>query len=134
MEFENIEQAYECLKEWQTRLFLNDWIIKLNIIQLSEMSVIELAGENDYQEINRCAVISIGSLTENSKNRIGKANQELTLVHELLHCKFVLTDGAKDTVDARFMVNYEHVLVEQIAKSLIMAKYNLPFEWFKNFK
>lgn len=133
MEFTDIAQAYKCLKEWQTKLFLDDWIIKLQIIPFDEMQTFGHIGENEYQTTNKCACISIGVLTENAKTAMSKVPQELTLVHELLHCKFIMTDGMKDTIDGLFISSYEHTLIEQMAKSLIMAKYNLTFEWFKNF-
>jgi len=78
-------------------------------------------------------LISIAILSENMKTSICHCVHELTLVHELLHCKFTLTDGMKDTAEGQFASDYEHMLVDQTAKSLLMTKYEINIDWFKNF-
>lgn len=133
IEFKDEAQAYECLEYWKRILFLDDWIIKLSLIPLSEMSVQGRIGENEYQATTKFSHIRIGALTESSKTAMCKTHQELTLVHELLHLKFTLTDYAPETLEGSFIGSYEHSLIEQMAKSLIMVKYGLDFPWFKNF-
>ena len=130
-EFENIEQANEYLKEWQNRLFLNDWIIKLNFAEANEMP--NNAGFNNWCFEKQSARITLAKLTDDTRNRIIKVCQECTLVHELLHLKFNLVENA-DTYEGKFLEIHEHQLLDQIAKSLIMTKYNLAFDWFKNFE
>jgi hypothetical protein len=55
---------------------------------------------------------------------------EATLVHELLHCKYGLMKHEFDKYANRYMDVCEHALLEQMAKTLIMVKYELPFEFF----
>lgn len=132
MEFKDEAQAHECLKEWQTRLFLDDWTIKINIVDQSEMTLKDCAAENHFQIDGRCCVINIARLTDDIKSRIVKVVHEKELVHELLHCKYnwIHSDGE---YEAKYVDVSEHSLLEQMAKSLIMAKHNLTFDWFKNF-
>lgn len=60
-----------------------------------------------------------------------KSPQELTLIHELLHCKFVTFENSTKGLESAIVEHCQHDLLEQIAKSLFMTKYNLNFEWFK---
>ena len=131
LEFRDETQTHACLKEWQKRLFLDDWIIKVEVKPLEEMSDKDHIGENDYQFVLKSSIISIGRFGD--REGINKMPHELTLVHELLHLKFVFADGVKDTTEGAFFGAHEHMLIEQMAKSLIMAKYDLPFSWFENF-
>lgn len=130
LEFESIEQANEYLKEWQDKLFLNDWIIKLNFAEPNEMP--NNAGYNNFCMEKQSSIITIAKLTDDTRNRILKVCHELTLVHELLHLKLNFIENA-NTYEGRYLEIKEHQLLDQLAKSLIMAKYNLDYEWFKNF-
>lgn len=126
--FRDEAHAWGCLVEWQNRLFLNDWLIKIKLKPLCELSDAGHVGENDYRIVTKTSLISIGK--PGTGTELWKNPQELTLVHELLHLKFAFSDGAKETAEGVFFGLQEHVLIEQMAKSLIMAKYDLPFSWF----
>lgn len=129
IEFKDEAQAYECLKEWQTRLFLDDWIIRVKFD--SEIHAFaEVEKVTDIQS----AIIRIHPLDDVTRDRNTKYCAEKSLVHELLHLKLDLVDFDGNLPIEVIVFNYtQHQKVEQLAKSLIMAKYNLPFEWFKNF-
>lgn len=129
MEFRNEEELNNCLKEWQTRLFLSDWIIKGCLVHGE--SIPELAGQSSAQWVNSCGVIKIRRANE-IPDCIEKTPHELTLVHELLHFKYLLIED-DSTIEGTYYETKEHQLLEQMAKSLIMAKYNIPYAWFKNF-
>jgi len=137
IEFESIEQAKKYLKEWQTRLFLDDWIIRLDLVDHDQI------GDDRFAEIIsvkvcKTAIIRLRRL-DNAKSLPIERQQteafcmEKALVHELLHLKFSFTDAAQDTIEGNYMRECEHTLIEQIAKSLIMAKYNLGLSFFVNF-
>ncbi len=128
MEYKNDKEAIESLKEWQDRLFLNDWIIKIQLVPLTD-----LIGQNTYELSNKASLISIDPYCNKGDMGMTKDPHELILVHELLHLKFTLTDGVNKTTEGLFLSFHEHSLIEQMAKSLIMAKYNIGFNWFKNF-
>lgn len=131
-EFQSNDEMQKCLKEWQERLFLNDWIIKVIKVSRADMPL-DLAGRNEYQVENKCSVISLIEADEDVKSRIVKYCEEKILVHELLHCKYNLIEDCNGSYEGKHLEITEHMLLEQMAKSLIMAKYNVGFEWFKNF-
>ena len=129
-EFESIEQAYEYLEEWQDTLYLNDWIIKVKLVEPTEIQ--NKAGYIDFCMEKQSAVIYIAKLNEDLKNRITKIYNEVTLVHELLHLKMNYVEN-EDSYEGKMLEIHEHQLLDQLSKGLIMAKYNLEQNWFKNF-
>ena len=68
---------------------------------------------------------------------IDKFVHEFLLVHELLHCKspvFYNTDEPK-TLEREIYNQHMHTLLNDLARSLILAKYpKISIEWFKNFQ
>lgn len=134
MEFDTEEELQKCIEEWKSVLFLQDWIIKGKLVdELCDDDGNEYAGHNCFQIANKCGLIQIVKANEDNKSRIVKYCAEATLVHELLHCKYNWTQKSSDSIEYAYYDNLEHSLIEQMAKSLIMTKYNLPFEWFFNF-
>lgn len=134
MEFETEEHLQSCIEEWKKVLFLQDWVIKgLLVEELYDDNGNELAGINNFQIENQCSLIKIVKANDDNKSRIVKYCAEATLVHELLHCKYNWTSKCSDSVEYAYYDTLEHGLIEQMSRSLIMAKYNLPFEWFYNF-
>ena len=136
MEFESEEQAYQCLDYWQNKLFLNDWIFKLHLAE-PDSSELEKDGDQmsgtihmTFQE--KCAVINIARLTEDLKGRITKVCHECILVHEMLHTMYNWIIPPS-THEGMYLDEKEHQLLEQMAKSLVMVRYNLDYGWFINF-
>lgn len=128
-EFQNIAEARVCLKEWQARLFLSDWTIKIRLVERDEIPGDN--GRNDFQVINQSATIRLAIPSDDYKDRIQKFCHEKTLVHELLHCKFNWV-VCLDTYEGKYVDEMEHQLLAQMAKSLIMAKYGITADWFSN--
>ena len=135
MEFSSEEELQACIEEWKKKLFLTDWTIKGILVDapLLDDEGCELSGQNSFQIVNRCGVIKIVRPDEDIKSRIVKYCAEESLVHELLHCKYNWTMKSADSIEYAYYDTLEHSLIEQMAKSLIMTKYDLPFEWFQNF-
>lgn len=128
IEFETQEQLEASLREWQERLFLTDWIIRAKFD--SEINAYaEVSKVTDVQS----AIISIRPLDEVTSGRNTKYCAEKSLVHELLHLKLDLADFDNPPIEAVVFSYTQHQKIEQLSKSLIMAKYNIPFDWFKNF-
>lgn len=131
--FESIDQAKACLSEWKKRLFLEDWIIRVKLVEKDDLELDNVSGEVDFEYTNKSAVIRILYKIDDF---ISKMPHELTLVHELLHLKYNLVhpaDGGQH-IEQVFYDMHEHMLLEQMAKSLIMAKYNLTYDWFDTVK
>ena len=111
-----IEQ--ELLKEWKERLGLQDWYIELkDNCSPNDMVLKDCAGETEWQEVGKCAVIRIISKKDYG-DRIVAFDKEKTLVHELLHCKFCLLGESGNDLQDRI----QHQLIDDIAKALVNAK------------
>ena len=132
MEFTSLKQAYDCLNYWQEKLFLQDWTIKIILASPEDMNLKEVCGENIYQIENKCCVIKI-LRPEYYGDRITKYCAEAILVHELLHCLYNWVERDYNSIEVAYYDILEHARLEQMAKSLLMVKYNLSFDWFKNF-
>ena len=126
--FSNREEGMVCLREWQNLLFLNDWIIDLNL-EDNWCEHDQNLASNDYQPTLKTSII-----TMDTKDHYGMMKQphELVLVHELLHLKFLFSENAPETTEGGFFGMVEHMVIEEMARSLIMAKYDLTPEWFRN--
>jgi hypothetical protein len=127
MEFRNTREAVDCMKEWQERLGLTDWTIKINLCEVSEMDLENSVGECECTACIKSARIQI-MLKKYYGNRIRKYCAEKFLVHELLHCKLALLKDSDDIVANRLL----HQTQEDLSYALIMAKYNLPKDFFDN--
>jgi hypothetical protein len=132
--FTSIDQAYKYLDWWKSVLFLNNWIIKLNLVEPHELD--DSTGHICMNLEGYTAVIDIIDPNEDPDyqvdSRITKFVAEQTLVHELLHLKYNTLDN-DSTYEGRFLEMIQHRYLDQMATSLIMAKYNLDLSWFKNF-
>lgn len=128
--FKSKEELNKCLKWWQEKLFLTDWIIKARISEPCDFIKEECCGENEFDMVNKCCVIRILD-PKYYGNRIMKYCSEKVLVHELLHCKYnwLANEGS---YEGKYVDVMEHGLLEQMAKSLVMTKYNLNLDYFEN--
>lgn len=123
------EELLKLAKEWQSRLLLNDWIIVYALVPCCEMTNIEWSGESNAQFVNRCGTVSILRKEDIPKDLICKQPMECVLIHELLHFKFMTLDSG--TLEGCYWNEKQHQLLEDMAKSLYMAKYGLDLDWFK---
>jgi hypothetical protein len=132
MDFETVGRARECLSEWQERLFLQDWVIGLDLADELQIDGDDTAGTNEYNTTLKCSVITIRRHKGDESEMSMKVCHEHVLVHELLHLKYNWQE-CDALYESKYVDACEHALLEQMAKSLIMAKYNLTFGWFRNF-
>lgn len=130
MYFENREEADKCLAEWKARLFLSDWNIKLFFdTHLDDNN----SGLSEVIWTLSCGKITMLCKGELEKeDYISKQPQEQILIHELLHFKYLIVENRNATIEDVHYSENQHQLLEQMAKSLYMTKYNLDYEWFKN--
>lgn len=129
MEFKNEEELQQSLEEWQERLFLSDWNIAASLVNGEEIA--GLAGDSTVQWTNSCGTIRIRHFAEMPNGAIEKEPHEKVLVHELLHFKIMGYTNSNAGIEEVFFDESQHRLLEQLAKSLIMAKYNIGYDWFK---
>ena len=107
----------ELLKEWQNRLNLNDWTIKLSA-NVHNMPDGECCGHTDWNETVKAAHIYLLHPDEYG-DRVVPYDQEKTLVHELLHIKFTfLHNQTEEDLQGRIL----HQLIDEIACALVDAK------------
>ena len=127
--FNSEKELYEYLRWWQEKLFLTDWIIKARICPPEDFITEDCCGENEFEIENKSCIIRILDPKYYGK-RILRYCAEKILVHELLHCKYnwIANDNS---YEGKYVDVMEHGLLEQMAKSLIMAKYNLSLNYFK---
>ena len=139
--FKNEEQFLACAKDWQHKLFLDNWNIEFRLTNdcikvVDNESGIEniLWGFNAYTFENSNAVITVfNGKTIESDDDTSKNMAELTLVHELLHIKLEYISDEDVIGDLpKIHQSLLHQGVESMAKSLIMTKYNLDYDYFKD--
>ena len=112
------KQANVLLKEWQIRLGLQDWRIKLvTNCKPNEMELENCAGCTDWTESIKTARIEILDKNYYGK-RIVPFDFEKTLVHELLHLKLCLVSNNVDEFQERYM----HQIIDDMARAFIDAK------------
>ena len=132
LEFKSNAELRGCLKYWQNILYLNDWIFSSSLDDAENMLINgkPQAGTNHLDFTHKASVISIARRTTTTEERIVKVPHEIVLVHELLHCKYNWIGG--ESYEKLYVEETEHALLDQMARSLIMAKYRLTPEWFNN--
>ena len=130
-EFPSQETANSVLKWWMDKLCMNDWIISVSVVQKEDMSEPERSGEISMFFESKEAAIRILNPKCYPQEAITKYCAELFLVHELLHTRYNWL-VCENTYEGKYVDEMEHQNLDQMAKTLIMVKYNLPLEWFCN--
>lgn len=133
--FENQEQLEKVLREWQHRLFLDGWLILAyitdEIVDPDGVEVTDAAGYNSLVfELSISNIQLLSDETYKEKNMLFKHCQEKDLVHELLHCKYDWLGNQGGTYEGVYLDATEHQKLEEMAKSLIMAKYGVDYNYF----
>ena len=130
--FESNEQFWECLQYWQNRLFLDHWVIRADLVaeKLEDNASAFLEGRNNIAAASNCAYIEVGQYEVET---IEKHCEELTLVHELLHCKYAYLENTNETIESVEYELIQHQRLHEMARTLLMVKYDIGLDWFKNF-
>lgn len=113
-----VKNNNDLLGYWQNILGLNDWTIALREnCSPNEMTLKDVAGETEWEEVSKCAVVRIIS-EKDYGDRILPFNFEKTLIHELLHLKFCLLGESGNDLQDRLV----HQLIDDMAKALYQVK------------
>lgn len=126
--FDSEAEMFDILEEWQRRLWLSDWWIAIALSSEDEMPDKESAGYSEVQWVNKCGKIWILRKEDYPEDLLLKQPQELVLIHELLHFKFFSVEHT--SLEEAFYDMKNHQLLEELAKSLYMAKYGVNYSWF----
>lgn len=106
------------LAEWQARLGLQDWRIKLHDKCKPEKMMLEnAAGCTEWSETVKTARIEIID-PKYYGERMVPFDWEKTLVHELLHLKTCLVSSNVLELQERVM----HQMIDDLARALVSAK------------
>lgn len=106
------------LKEWQKRLGLHEWRIKLMPkCAPDEMEIQDVVGCTAWSETIKSARIEILDPAYYGE-RIVPFDWEKTLVHELLHLKTCLVSDRVDVLQERVM----HQIIDDLARAFVDAK------------
>jgi len=132
-EFENQEALEACLSWWKAKLFLNDWIISVRIVPMKDFEITDSVGENLMVFDNKECVIHLLAPEDYPEDSVVRYCQEKVLVHELLHCLYNFLHS-ENTYEGKYVDVLDHQRLDAMAKSLIMTKYDIDLEWFKNVK
>lgn len=130
--FTNQQELNDCLSWWQEKLFLKDWFISATVENQSEFDMEGSCGENILTFEQKLSIIHILAVEDYPKSSPLKYCQEKVLVHELLHCKYNFLAPDSAIYEQKFFDEMDHQRLEEMAKTLIMTKYNLSLDWFKN--
>lgn len=126
--FDSEKELYSLVKEWQKRLWLSDWWIGVRLCSAEEMPDDTSAGYSEVHWVNKCGTISIRRKEDVPEGLMVKQPHEVTLIHELLHFKFFALEPK--SLEETFYDMKQHQLLEELAKSLYMAKYGIGYDWF----
>lgn len=111
------------LNEWQERLGLQDWVIRLYPnCERKEVDEGNSIGETLWQTTNKTAIIKIMAEKEYDEEYMIPYDFEKTLVHELLHIKFSLIDKDLNTYEGIVAEQVRHQLIDDLARAFVMAK------------
>jgi len=112
------ENAKELLNEWQIRLGLTAWRIKLSInCEPHEMEIQNVCGCTSWKEVTRTAHIYIVD-EKYYGDRVAPFNFEEILIHELLHLKTCLLFDTGNELQDRIA----HQLIDDLARAFVDAK------------
>jgi len=129
IEFKDEKHAYECLEEWQRRLYLSDWIIRVSFEKIDKDRAAEIYTEHSQKS----AKIRFNILTpERKESEPVRYCAEKIMVHELLHILFDIVRYDQSSLAENELELAQHIKTEFMARSLIMVKYDLDPDWFKN--
>jgi hypothetical protein len=128
--FETEEELQKCFLKWQPRLGLSDWNIGVALVDKTDLDGV--AGESEVQWVNKCGTISILKKEYIPDDLLIKLPHEETLIHEMLHFKFFALQ--ETSREEHFYEMMQHQLLEEIAKALFLAEYNLDADWWSKGK
>lgn len=127
---EGKKQLEKRLRYWQHVLNLDHWIIEATLVD----EIKDPCDEDDRTTlgINMMTHESCYAQIAISKKEppVGRKFDELTLVHELMHCVIPLFGSADESYHEGVANMYTERQIELIARSLMKAKYNLEMKDF----
>lgn len=129
--FKDDDDLQKHLAFWKHVLHLDHWCIEAGLVENLKN---EESGEERVHGLNYCVPqsceASIAINTTDDEDSYVKHCEELTLVHELLHCVIPMYEREESTLEGTAYALGVHQRIDLLAKSFIMARYNLDMDWF----
>jgi len=125
--FNTDKELLECLKKWQKRLGLSDWLIACTLASPEDMED-GMAGWSEVQWVAKTGSILVLKKEFLPDDALFKQPHEETLIHELLHFKFFPLEGTSR--EQIFFETMQHQMLEELARAYFLAEHNLSAEWF----
>lgn len=138
MEFKNNKELNDCLRWWQDKLMLNDWIITAKLSEkMLDLDGLAVEGLSECYYTTKTAYIDIVTkncvfeyIEKDKSDRNIKFCHEHILLHELFHIMFPAFESKNPQMQDLYFDMTQHQLIESLAKTLLMTKYNLTLDWF----
>lgn len=129
--FKDNDELQKCVKFWQRVLHLEHWCLDVGLVE-------DLKNEADKDDnvhglnycMPQCCEASIAINTTDDDECYMKHCEELTLVHELLHCVIPMPEYKNERLEEHAYALSVHQRIDLLAKSFIMARYNVNMDWF----
>lgn len=111
------EQLEALCAEWQRRLRLQDWDVKIRLRRRYDMWVETNQGECKHETLKKLALVNILDPTDYDPDNVWPQDVERTVVHELLHLHFAPFVGDYEQCNAA-----HEQAIDLIAGALVDAK------------
>lgn len=129
MYFKDEEELRQATQRWKGILQLNDWLIKTKLVDEAIKEGNDTCdGINNVTHSTKTSIITISHCKD--IDLAFKHCEELVLIHELLHCNIMAVENADRSIEQCIYEEVMHQPIDVIAHALLMAEYNLTFEWF----
>lgn len=89
------QQLEAVMSEWQKRLRLQDWRLKIRMSRARDMSFQPAAAEIRWDKFMKTATISITDPLDWDENMHGPRDIEQDIIHELIHLLYLPFDDTK---------------------------------------
>ena len=110
------------LKEWESRLGLEDWNITLTArCHPEDMALEDCTGCVSYEETTKTAVIQIINPDLLGERVCRPFDFEEVLVHEMLHLKFCLLERGNNW-EKKLQLRVLHQIIDDMSRALVDAK------------
>lgn len=135
--FNNDGQLNEYIRLWKPYLFLHHFAVSGSLAKEVKMDDSDdlLAGKNSFQIVLGTANIELLDMRGYTQKQIDEhmvtCSQELTLIHELLHCKMNFM-APPYTLEGKYYDVMGHRDLELMARTIFMCAYHLPNDWWDN--
>jgi hypothetical protein len=119
MIYESEDQLQQDLDYWQKVLRLQDWDVEVNVVRARDMTLENSAAAVTWVLPKRMASVTIMDPIDYPPGLMGEQDQEVSLVHELLHLHYAPFDETEKGSLPEVMLEQS---IEAISRALVLLK------------